>query len=119
MNNNGHLSPNQSYSAYVPITLPFEIPLIAVLWADVDTRPPDGGYVWYRITNSSDLLQRARQDIQRAYAFSNESEIDYLIIATWDHVGYYDRQTDKVKCFSLPRRWCMLVFQPIAMKYKR
>ena len=64
--------------------------------------------MWYRITNSSDLLQQARQDIQRAYAFAIESEIDYLLIATWDHVGYFPEQTDKVKCFALPRRWCML-----------
>ena len=96
MNNNGHLSPNQSYSAYMPITLPFGIPLIAVLWADVDTSPPNGGCVWYCITYSSDLLQRARQDIQRAYALAIESEIDYLLIATWDHVGYYPLQNDKV-----------------------
>ena len=115
MNNNGHLSPNQSYSAYSPITLPFEIPLIAVLWADVDTRPRNGGYVWYRITNSSDLLQRARQDIQRAYAFANESEINYLLIATWDHVGYFPRQIDKVKMFGSPK---MVHVGIVSMKLK-
>ena len=84
--------------------LPFGTPLIAVLWADVDTRPRNGGYVWYRTTNSLDLLQRARQDIRRAYGFANESEIDYLLIATWDHVGYYSRLTDKVVCLTASKR---------------
>ena len=88
--------------------LPFEIPLITVLWADVDTSPPNGGCVWYRITNSSDLLQRARQDIQRAYAFANQIEIDYLLIATWDHVGYFPLQNDKVNvCLSKENDVCI------------
>ena len=63
-------------------------------YADVDTRPEDGGHVWYRLTNSSEMIQRAVTDISKAYP-SLSSIID-LVIATWDHVGYYKMKTDKV-----------------------
>lgn len=75
---------------------PFRVPLIAVFWADVDIRPLNGGNIWYRITNTSDLLQQAKMDIQRGYEFDDDREIDYLLIATWDHVGYYNSHIDKV-----------------------
>ena len=95
MNNNGHMSFAEPYSTYVPEQLPIDdVFLAAVFWADVDTRPEEGGFVWYRITTSPDLLQRALRDIQRA--FPTVSDLDYLFIATWDHVGYYPEQTDKV-----------------------
>ena len=66
-----------------------------MFWADVDTNPDDGGFVWYRIADSPDLKERALKDIQRAY--SSVPDVDYLLIATWDHVGYFPEQTDKVK----------------------
>ena len=97
VNNNGHLPLGPRYRKFNPRQLPFEVPLIIVYWADVDTSPDDGGYAWYRITTSQNLLQRAVKDIQRAYPFVSD-EIDYLLIATWDHVGYWPRQTDKVGC---------------------
>ena len=96
MNINGHISLNDAYDAFNPLTLPFRVPLIAVFWADVDIRPFDGGNIWYRITDTSDLLQRAKMDIQRGYKFDDDRTIDYLLIATWDHVGYFDSHTDKV-----------------------
>ena len=68
-----------------------------MFWADADTRPDDGGFVWYRITNSSDLTERALKDIRNAHP--RVADIDYLLIATWDHIGYYFRQTDKVSSY--------------------
>ena len=96
MNSNGHLSLNREYRQYNPEMFPFRVPLIAVFWADVDIRPLNGGNIWYRITNTSDLLQQAKMDIQRGYEFDDDREIDYLLIATWDHVGYYNSHIDKV-----------------------
>ena len=63
-------------------------------WADADTQPGDGGYVWYRVTTYPAILQQALNDIQLAY--SAVSYIDYILIATWDHIGYYPEHTDKV-----------------------
>ena len=94
MNNNGHLSAGQPFRDFTPQQLPLdaEIPLIAVFWADVDTRT--GGSIWYRNTTSPALLQRAKNNIRRAYP--SVSDIDYLFIATWYSVGYYNQHTDKV-----------------------
>ena len=99
MNNNGHLSFAESYYVYTPKELPFEnVSLVAPYWADVDTRPEEGGFVWHRLTTSPDLLQRALRDIQRAYP--TISDLDYLLIATWDHIGYFNRTTNKVYSFN-------------------
>ena len=95
MNNNGHLSFVMPYGSYTPEGLPvLDVFLVAMFWADVDTRPEDGGLVWYRITTSPDLLQRALSDIQKTYP--TVSDLDYLFIATWDHIGYFNGMTDKV-----------------------
>ena len=95
MNNNGHLSFAEPYSTFIPEELPDDdVFLVAMFWADIDTRPEDGGLVWYRITTSPDLLQKALSDIQKTYP--TVSDLDYLFIATWDHVGYFSQMTNKV-----------------------
>jgi len=70
--------------------------LIAVYWADVDTRTEGSGTVWYRETTDVTLLRRFRDEIR--VAFPNQRIFDpiSLFIATWDHVGYYPTQIDKV-----------------------
>ena len=55
---------------------------MSVFWSDVDT--VCGGVVWYRQTTDAILHQKALADIQRVYPAV--SSIDYLFIATWDHV---------------------------------
>ena len=70
------------------------VPLLSVFWSDVDTSQEDGGVVWYRQTTDTILRQKALADIQRAYPAV--SSIDYLFIATWDHVRYYSSSINKV-----------------------
>ena len=108
VNNNGHLTPANPYSEFFPQELPFNTPLIAVFWADSDTEPHDGGFVWYRISYSPDLIERALKDIQSAYP--SVPDIDYLLIATWDHIGYYPGQTDKVSYTLTPSYIAMPIF---------
>ena len=99
VNENGHITPQQPYDLYILIELPIEVAMIAVYWADCDTRPHDRGYVWYRVTTEPTLLQQALNDTQRAYP--SVSYIDYLLIAAWDHVGYFSQHTDKVICMTI------------------
>lgn len=66
----------------------------------MDTRPADGGTVWYRETSNSLLLSRFRDEIRAAFPNQREFIPTSLFIVTWDHVGYYRQNTDKV-C-SLP-----------------
>ena len=95
VNNNGNLSPGQVFSAFSPRTFPLaNISFIAVFWADADTRPDDSGEVWYRTSTSASLLERAEMDIKRAY--QSIQDLDYLFIATWNRIGYFERNTNKV-----------------------
>ena len=101
MNTNGVISFNSPIYHYTPQTFPRNVTdeiIIAPFWADVDIRGT--GNIGYRETRNPDLLQRANNDIRRAFPtirFSSE----YLFIATWDHVGYYYRRVEKVrKCMQ-------------------
>jgi len=85
------------YSFYAtPFPLNGTQGLIAVYWTDVDTTPEGSGTVWYRETADATLLHRFRDEIR--FAFPNQRIFDpiSLFIATWDHVGYFYRQFDKV-----------------------
>ena len=67
-------------------------PVVAIYQADVDTRGT--GSVWYRITQNAVLLAKAANDI-RALTGTSVS-LQWLFIATWDHVGYCCSGIDKV-----------------------
>src|SRR5690606_33687567 len=69
INTNGNLTFTGSYSAYSASGFPFNMPMVAPFWADVDTRL--GGQIYFKL-NSTNL------------------------IVTWDGVGYYSGQTDKL-----------------------
>ena len=71
--------------------------LLSPFWADVDTRPSNGGFVYYRQTTNSSLLSSAGEHIRTAFPLDFQTFTPtFLFIATWDHVGYYDSHTDKV-----------------------
>ena len=64
----------------------------------MDTRRDEAGKVFYRQTTDSNLRRQALIDIQRAYP--DILGIDYLVIATWDHVGYYPMKVSEVSQWS-------------------
>ena len=86
VNDNGHLSPGSAEAEHTPFEgrLQYMRPLIAVFWSDVGATDDYGGNISFRQTNDSALRQKAVTDIRRAYP--DISSIDYLVIATWDHV---------------------------------
>ena len=67
---------------------------IAPFYGDIDTRSK--GTVWYSMTviNDSDLLKKAADHVQLTK--HNDFSPKYLLIATWDGVGYYRERSDKV-----------------------
>ena len=93
-----------SFDAPVPGYTPQSFPisgsrvLLSPYWGDVDTRPdPDGGFVYYRNTTDSTLLTKAMNQVRTLFpAFANFTPT-FLFIATWDHVGYFNQHTDKVR----------------------
>lgn len=56
--------------------LPYYLPVIAPFWADIDTRNPESGQVYYKVTPTH-------------------------LIVTWDRVGYADEMADKVNTFQV------------------
>ncbi len=82
LNNNGNISFDRGFSNYTPdpLNTTTVAPSIAPYWADVDTRPFNGGAVYF---NTSTPNQ---------------------IVITWDRVGYYDQNTDKLASFQLVLR---------------
>jgi len=91
----------------VPIFTPvpfldFTTPLIVPYWADVDTRYEGAGTVWYRESFNQSDLERAQLEIKEAFPEEAANFRARLVfVATWDHVGYYDKNTTKV-CSLLP-----------------
>ena len=75
--------------------------LLSPYWGDVDTRPSNGGFVYYRQTTDSTLLTRARNQVRALFPDFSSFTPTFLFIVTWDHVGYYNRNTDKVNETSL------------------
>jgi gliding motility-associated-like protein len=76
INTNGNISFTQGVSQYSPDGFPYNVPMIAPFWADVDTRNAGCGQAWYKL-------------------FSN-----YMIV-TWDSVGWYNQQCSPLNKFQL------------------
>eukprot|EP00731_Ephydatia_muelleri_P034219 Em0051g11a len=78
VNNNGDLSFNVPWTVTGSTAFPISTyPVVAIYQADVDTRAND----IRALTGTSVSLQ-------------------WLFIATWDHVGYYNHETDKTNTFQ-------------------
>ncbi|CAM4712222.1 unnamed protein product [Leuciscus chuanchicus] len=87
VNNNGHLTFNQSSSQYFPYSFPSNgsQDIIAGLWTDLDNSAR-GVVSYHQYTNGS-VLTRATQDINNHFpnlAFS----ASWVFVATWDKVPY-------------------------------
>ena len=54
--------------------------------------------MWFTdpVTKDNETLQRAENDIHDAFTDYEDFSPTYLIVATWDHVGYYRERNDKV-----------------------
>ena len=70
------------------------VALIAPYWADADTRGT--GIVWYRESTSQADKDRAQREIRAIFREAARFIPTLVFIATWDHVGYYSTNTDKV-----------------------
>ena len=96
INDNGIISFNGRFNVRTPISLPLSgtQQIIAPYWADVDTRGT--GQLFYRQTTNASLLSRATNEIRAAFPTFQNITIQELLIATWNKVGYYYYNNDKV-----------------------
>ncbi|KAK9965876.1 hypothetical protein ABG768_004942, partial [Culter alburnus] len=87
VNNNGHLTFNQSLSQFVPYSFPYGCQdIIAGLWTDLDNRAR-GVVSYHQYTNGS-VLTRATLDINNHFPNLTFSA-SWVVVATWDKVPYY------------------------------
>lgn len=77
INNNGNISFLAPYFTFTANAFPDSAyNMIAPFWADVDTRGPNGGNVWYKLTN-------------------------HAMVVIWDQVGYFDMHDNLLSTFQL------------------
>jgi autotransporter-associated beta strand protein len=102
VNNNGAISFNSGVSTYTGQSFPAAglPPMIAPFWADVDTRPANGGSVWYRTATDEATLTAVGDRIHNSFLGSSLFNPTFVQVVTWDKVGYYDQHTDRVNTFQ-------------------
>ena len=71
-----------------------DYPVIAPFYADIDTR--GGGQVYWRASDQAEDRSRAANLVVRYYEASKDFVPGEVVVVTWDTVGYFDMQTDKV-----------------------
>jgi len=91
LNNNGSVTFNSATSAFTPsaITGATNNPIIAPFWADVDTRGGATSATPGGTSTGSNLLYYDLDTTTNTFT------------ATWDDVGYFSRQVDKLNAFQL------------------
>lgn len=78
LNNNGNLSFGAGFSTFTSTGFPVAgFPMVAPFWADVDTRNTASGVAYYKYFGANTLVM------------------------TWDNVGYYNAQADKLNTFQV------------------
>ncbi|XP_078604865.1 sushi domain-containing protein 2-like [Branchiostoma floridae x Branchiostoma japonicum] len=89
VNTNGVISLLDELWQYTPDSFPLGDGrrFIAPFWADVNTW--QGGYVMYRETTESSILQRATADVIDAFPELPNFQATWVFIATWHEVAYY------------------------------
>ena len=75
INTNGNLTFLGAYSRFSSSGFPSQVPMVAPFWADVDTRNPASGMIYYKLSATN-------------------------LIVTWDNVGYYNTMSDKRSTFQ-------------------
>ena len=98
VNANGHISFLTPVASFTPEPFPLaqSLPLIAPFWADSDTRPFNGGFIWYRNSTDSEIIALVEMIIRENFPRVASFSPSFLFIVTWDHIGYYHRNTDRV-----------------------
>ncbi|CAG2164757.1 unnamed protein product [Oppiella nova] len=89
VNVNGAISFRQAIATYTPVCVPVsrEFTMIAPFWADVDLSY--GGDILYRDTTEPTVLNKASNDIMRAFPEFSGVEVTWAFVTTWLNVSYY------------------------------
>jgi receptor-type tyrosine-protein phosphatase Q/CUB/sushi domain-containing protein len=112
VDNNGIITLDTTSSDYTPSSLSvLNVATIAPYWADVDTRPANGGFVYYRSTLDSTLAASVSTFV-RATNPGSTFVGTRTFVATWYLVGYYNENVNKLDTFQ-----CVLVADDLGQTY--
>ena len=95
LNDNGYFTLGTEENTFEPQYFPREnlsVPIIAPYWQDFDIYGT--GEIYYRVMTDSLTTTRVAFEVLLTFGVVFRPKV--VLIATWDHVGYYLRQTDKV-----------------------
>ena len=89
MNTNGVISFLAAVSQFTPAAFPLgdQRRLIAPFWGDVNTNY--GGNILYRQSTDPVLLQRATDDVRRAFLGHQRFFATWIFVVTWDRVAFH------------------------------
>jgi len=100
INLNGLISFETELPAYRSnLIIPFGYKIIAPFFADVDISL--SGNVYYRETQDPSLLNKAAQEIHKAFPSEQHFRPESVFIVTWDDVGAYQRQFQPTNTFQM------------------
>ncbi|KAL6474837.1 hypothetical protein MHYP_G00158770 [Metynnis hypsauchen] len=87
VNNNGHLTFDQSSNSYTPVQFStYRRDIIAPFWTDIDNRAT--GNISYNQYTSGSVLLQATRDVNQYFPGVNFGA-SWVFVATWDKVAYY------------------------------
>jgi len=89
VNTNGVISFLAAVGQFTPDPFPLgdQRRIIAPFWSDVNTN--NGGNISYRQTTDAVLLQRATDDVHRAFLDHQSFLATWIFIVTWDRVAFH------------------------------
>uniref|UniRef100_A0A914E9J2 NIDO domain-containing protein n=1 Tax=Acrobeloides nanus TaxID=290746 RepID=A0A914E9J2_9BILA len=89
VNTNGAFSFRTAISTFTPSCSPLNATysMVAPYWADVDISMT--GHIYYRQTQNSTILAKAKNEINNAFPQLPNINLNWAFIATWYNVTYY------------------------------
>ncbi|KAH1019720.1 hypothetical protein HUJ04_009502 [Dendroctonus ponderosae] len=99
VNSNGFLSFQTEIPHFINMEFPLDYPIIAPFYSNVDTSA--AGTVSYYETQNPHLLNRATENVHENFLDDVDFEARSLFIATWNRVGYFNQQSDKLNTYQV------------------
>ena len=89
VNNNGDITFDAALSQYTSQAFPISgsHKIIAPFWTDIDTRK--GGFLYYRTTTQSAILQRGTNKIRTLFPNIINFSASWMMVVTWEDVAAY------------------------------
>nr|XP_022329841.1 sushi, nidogen and EGF-like domain-containing protein 1 [Crassostrea virginica] len=89
VNNNGDVTFDAPLSQFTSQAFPISgsHKIIAPFWTDIDTR--QGGYLYYRTTTQSAILQRGTNKIRSLFPNIFHFSASWMMVVTWEDVAAY------------------------------